>query len=405
MQSFFRKSPIVAALLLIGPAALLLYSQLGGNLAPLRTVQDPYPVFADIAVDPDSNIVAVADENKFSLRTYDRDLVSSDVADPRTVISGVKSGIDFICGVAVDPKNKQIYTANNDTGADVMVFNYDRHGDVPPDRVFSPAATGTWGVAMDLFNDEVAVTIQHENKVAVYRRLASGDEKPLRIIQGPDTGLSDPHGIAIDPQNSEIFVANHDSYHEVQAGEENPNAITAQIARGTVTAEALRSTTRVELRPSKGKFVEPSITVYPATAENNVAPRRIIRGPKTELSLPMKIFVDTVHNELFVANSGTSAVLVFSRTAEGDVAPIRKLQGPDTGLKKPVGLFVDIKNDELWATNPELHTATVYARTAEGNTKPLRTLKAAPDGSPAPGIGNPGGIAYDPMRQQILVPN
>ena len=78
----------------------------------------------DIAVDPDSNIVAVADENKFSLRTYDRGLATADVADPRTVVTGVKSGIDFVCGVAIDSVHKQIYTANNDTAADLMVFNY-----------------------------------------------------------------------------------------------------------------------------------------------------------------------------------------------------------------------------------------------------------------------------------------
>ena len=119
----------------------------------------------------------------------------------------------------------------------------------------------------------------------------------------------------------------------------------------------------------------------------------------------MKVFVDTVHNELFVANSGASSILVFNRTANGDVAPIRKIQGPATGLKKPVGLFVDIKNDELWATNPEEHTATVYKRTAAGNAPPIRILHGAPEGTPAPGIGNPGGIAYDPTREQLLVPN
>lgn len=390
--------------LLAGPAVLFLFSQLRGNIVPLRTVQDPYPVFADIAVDPDSNIVAVADENKFSLRTYDRDLVTNNVADPRTVITGVKSGIDFICGVAVDPVNKQIYTANNDTAADLMIFNYDAHGDVPPDRVLTPASTGTWGVALDLVHDEVAVTVQHINKLAIYRRLAAGEEKPLRIIQGPNTGLSDPHGVAIDTQNNEIFVANHDSYHEVLAGQENPNAVTAQIARGTATAAELAAV-RVDLRPSKGKFVDPSITVYSRTAENDTTPLRVIRGPRTELSLPMKVFVDTAHNEVFVANSGTSAILVFSRAANGDAAPIRKIQGPDTKLKKPVGLFVDVKNDEVWATNPEDHTATVHRRAAQGNTPPLRVLHAAPEGAPAPGIGNPGGIAYDPMREQILVPN
>src|SRR5438552_570641 len=112
-----NKSFALALLLLGGPAVVFLFSQLRGNIAPLRTVQDPYPVFADIAVDPDSNMVAVADENKFSLRTYDRDVMTGAVADPLTVITGTKSGIDFVCGVAVDAVHKQIYTANNDTAA------------------------------------------------------------------------------------------------------------------------------------------------------------------------------------------------------------------------------------------------------------------------------------------------
>src|SRR5215813_12668276 len=148
MRIQFRKLLVVALVSVAGPAALFLFSQLRGNVAPIRSVQDPYPVFADIAVDPDSNLVAVADENKVSLRTYDRDLVTGDVADPRTVLTGTKSGIDFVCGVAVDSVNKQIYTANNDTVADLMVFNYDSHGDVSSERALTLASTGMWGIAL-----------------------------------------------------------------------------------------------------------------------------------------------------------------------------------------------------------------------------------------------------------------
>jgi|SRR5439155_23136241 len=117
------------------------------------------------------------------------------------------------------------------------------------------------------------------------------------------------------------------------------------------------------------------------------------------------IFWDYDPNETFVANKRTSLVLGFNRTAKGDVAPIRKIEGPAKGLKKPVGLYVDLKNDEVWVTSPELHSSTVYRRTANGNVAPLRTLRGAPEGTPAPGIGNPGGIAYDSKRDQLLVPN
>src|SRR2546426_2995883 len=403
MQTPFRKILLVLLPLLSGPAALFLFSQLGTDMAPIRSVRDQYPVFTDVAVDPDANIVAVTDENLFSLRTYDRDLATNAVADPRTVITGNKSRVDFVCGVAIDPRNKEIYTVNNDTAADMLVFKYDASGNVPASRTLKPAPVSTWGVALDLTHDEVAVTIEHINKVAIYRRLAEGEEKPLRIIQGPDTGLADPHGIFVDASNNEIFVANHDSYHLAETSQEESTDVQGQLARGIATISVPQA--RLQPRASSGKFVEPAITVFSRTAENNASPVRVIRGPKTELSLPMKVFVDTVHNEIFVANSGSNSILVFSRTANGDVSPLRKIEGPATQLKKPVRLFVDLNNDEVWATSPEEHAAMVFRRTARGNAAPLRIVRGAPDGTPAPGIGNPGGIAYDPMREQILVPN
>ncbi len=398
-----RKVLVVLLLLLSGPAVLLVFSQLSGDLSPLRQVRDRFPVFADVAVDPESNIVAVTDENLFSLRTYDRDLVSNDVADPRTVITGNRTRVDFVCGVALDPVNKEIYTVNNDTAADMLVFKYDANGNVPASRTLRPAPVSTWGVALDLKNNEVAVTIEQINKISIYRRLAEGEEKPLRVIQGPDTGLADPHGIFVDAENNEIFVANHDSYHQAEASQDESTDVQGQLARGIATLSVPQQ--RLQPRSSSGKFVEPSITVHSRTAQSNASPVRVIHGPKTELSLPMKVFVDTAHNELFVANSGSNSILVFSRTANGDAAPIRKIEGSATRLKKPVGLFVDVKNDEVWATIPEEHSAMVFRRTAQGNAAPLRIVRGAPDGTPAPGIGNPGGIAYDPMREQILVPN
>ena len=403
MRRRFHPYLILSVLLLTASASLAFLFQVSVNDAPIRSVRDRFPVFADVAVDPDANIVAVTDENLFSLRTYDRDLLTNDVADPRTVITGNKSRVDFVCGVAVDPINKEIYAINNDTAADMVVFKYDSSGNVPASRTLRPAPVSTWGVALDLKHDEVAVTVEQINKVLVYRRLAQGDEKPLRIIQGTNTGLADPHGIYVDAENDEIVVANHDSYHEESVSQEQSTTVQAELARGNATLSV--PVERIQPRASQGKFVEPSITIYSRTAKDNAAPIRLIRGPKTELSLPMKVYVDTVHNELFVANSGSNSILVFNRTASGDVAPIRKIQGDGTKLRKPVGLFVDTKNDEVWTTSPEFHAINVYKRTAQGNAAPLRIVRGAPDGTPSPGIGNPGGIAYDSKREQLLVPN
>jgi len=70
-----------------------------------------------------------------------------------------------------------------------------------------------------------------------------------------------------------------------------------------------------------------------------------------------------------------------------------------------MGVSIDAKNDEIWVTNYREHTAVVFARTAEGNVAPKRILRNAPPGTPAVGFGNPGAVAYDSKRDQILVPN
>src|SRR5260370_41448452 len=106
MRTRFHKLLVVSLLVLSGPAALLLFSQLTGNLAPLRQVRDRFPVFADVAVDPDSNIVAVSDEKLFSLRAYDRDLFSNDVVDPPTVSTRNTAGVAFVCAGAIDHPHK-----------------------------------------------------------------------------------------------------------------------------------------------------------------------------------------------------------------------------------------------------------------------------------------------------------
>jgi DNA-binding beta-propeller fold protein YncE len=269
---------------------------------------------------------------------------------------------------------RQLLVVENDTGAELSVFDYDATGNVPPLRKLSAAGRGIWGVSVDRIHNEVAVSVEHENRVSVYRREAEGDEKPLRSIQGPKTGLTDPHGVFLDGKNNEIIVANHDSW-------------------GGADGEG-----------DTGRFVPFSITVYPREANGDIAPVRTIAGPDTQLVLPMKLHVDTVNNEIAVAN-GDDSVLIFSRTADGNVAPVRKIHGPSTGLSNPTGLYIDAKNNEIWVANPGDHSLKVFPRTANGDVKPRRVVRAAPLGTPAVGIGNPGGIAYDSKRDQLLVPN
>ena len=106
-----------------------------------------------------------------------------------------------------------------------------------------------------------------------------------------------------------------------------------------------------------------------------------------------------------MANDGDNSILVFRVTDSGDVAPIRVLKGPKTQIQNPAGVFVDTVNDELVVANMGNHRATVYRRTAHGDAPPIRTIRTAPENTPALQIVNPGSVAYDTKRDELIVPN
>jgi DNA-binding beta-propeller fold protein YncE len=220
---------------------------------------------------------------------------------------------------------------------------------------------------------EMYLTVQHDNSVVVYPKNAQNEDKPLRTLEGDRTLLEDPHGVAADVKNNWIFVSNH----------------------GNGVIRALKA----------GRFDPPSITVYPLKASGDTAPLRVIQGANTRLNWPASIWVDTVHDELYVANDSDDSVLVFKTADQGNVAPARMIRGPQTHVKNPTGVFLDSKHDELWVSNMGNHSATVFRRTASGDVAPLRIIRSAPAGKLAMAIGNPGAVAYDSKRDEILAPN
>ena len=146
----------------------------------------------------------------------------------------------------------------------------------------------------------------------------------------------------------------------------------------------------------------PSITVYALTANGNVAPLRTISGAATGLSVnTVGLAVDTVNNEFFVAiGSPANSILVFARTANGNVAPLRTISGAATGLNGPYGVAVDIVNNEVAVANLGGNSVTVYARTANGNASPLRTISGA-----ATGLNSPTGLAVDTVNNELVAAN
>jgi DNA-binding beta-propeller fold protein YncE len=365
---------------------------------PVRVIRDTYPTYSAVAVDPRSNEVFLEDENLFGLKIFNRldsTPAGASFTEPKRVLGGIKTRLEFNCGLYIDPKNGDLYSVNNDTTNLMVVFPHDAEGNVEPMRELR-TPHGSYGIAVDEEKEELFLTVEHNNAVVVYPKAASGDTKPIRTIEGDRTGLEDPHGIVIDPKNNLMFVSNHGSvsYRESRDGSSSgaddkaaPSGGSTPFTRGT------------------GKFEPPSITVYPLRGSGDVAPLRIIQGPATQMNWPAAMFLDLEHGELYVANDMGDSMLVFRETDSGDVAPSRVIKGPKTGIKNPTGVFVDAKNQEIWASNMGNHSATVYPRTANGDVSPLRTIRSAPAGKLALAIGNPGAAGYDSKRDEILVPN
>jgi hypothetical protein len=363
-------------------------SAAGGDVIPLRQVSDPYPVFNGIAIDADNNLVAMTDVNRKSLLSYSRLAASrgKEITAPQHQIFGPLTNVGFVAGIMLDSRRKEILALNNDIEDTMIVLPYDAQGNVAPSHMLA-VPHQAWGLAMSRTHDEIAITVEIQEAVVIYKRDAKNVEAPMRVIRGPGAGLADPHGIIWNDRHNEITVANHGNY------------------RGLVKDTGGGCVPTGNAEPEAGAVLPPSITTYSGDAKGDAKPLRVIQGENTRLDFPMGLSDDAANEEFAVANNGDNSVLIFSRAANGNVAPVRVLSGANTGINRPMGVAIDPVNNELWVSNFVDHTALVFDRKASGNTAPKRIIRTAPAGTPSPGFGNPQSVAYDSKRDQILVPN
>jgi DNA-binding beta-propeller fold protein YncE len=344
--------------------------------APVRVIRDTFPTYSAIAVNLQSDEVFLQDENLFGIKVFNRldnTPPSAAFTEPkRSIAGGPVTKQEFNCGIYVDPVTGDIYSITNDTLDTMTVFPWNASGEIKPKRELS-TPHGTFGISVDEQAQEIYLTVQHDNSVVVYPKHAQGEDRPRRTLDGDKTQLEDPHGVAADAKNDLLFVSNH----------------------GHANFES----------PDSGKFEPASVTVYPLKADGNTAPIRIIEGPRTRLNWPAAMWVDSERGELYVANDGDDSVLVFKTTDHGDVVPTRMIRGPKTHVSNPTGVFLDTKNEELWVSSMGNHSAVAFRRTANGDVAPLRIIRSAPLEKKALAIGNPGGVAYDSKRDEVLVPN
>lgn len=185
------------------------------------------------------------------------------------------------------------------------------NGNIAPSRAIQGQGTKLsrtiHGLDYDPVHDEIVAPVYEGGAVLVFRGGATGEEAPIRVIQGSNTKLLGPQTAVFDTRNNEIVIGDP--------------------ASGTVLA-------------------------FDRTANGNVAPKRILRGPKTGLLETSGVAVDTQHDLLLVSNRGAShdrtGIFIFNRTDRGDVAPKGVIAGHETGIGRSRQITVDPPRGKIY---------------------------------------------------------
>jgi len=126
-------------------------------------------------------------------------------------------------------------------------------------------------------------------------------------------------------------------------------------------------------------------------------------GPKTLMNWPTSIAVHPDRGELFIANDTADTVTVYRTDANGDVAPIRVLKGPRSMIKNPTGVALDLRTMNCGGQFRS-HSATVFPVDASGDPIPKRVIRSGRADEASPCLATPH-VAYDTKRDQLLVSN
>ncbi len=238
------------------------------------------------------------------------------------------------------------------------------------------------------------------NSIAGWGQSANCNCAPSVLIQGANTGLSGPLGIAID-NGGNFYVANQTvgtitKYPGAANGNVKPSFAIGGLASPIGVAVDAAGSLHVSNSASAGVGTM-SVQVYPA---GSTTPSQTIAGTATGLSTPGFIALDATGN-IWVANQTSNTVEEFVNSANGNAAPIAVISGSNTLLSKPQGLAFDSTGRLYVAINNALgfpDAVLVYQKPLTGNIAPVNILCG-----PNTGVNNPTGVAVNAQGTLFVV--
>ena len=226
-------------------------------------------------------------------------------------------------------------------------------------------------IRYDEMHDEFYVTNPFAQAIMIFAGNVDGNAPPKRIIQGPKTQLSGSDRLEVDPVHNEIIVPTGDS-----------------------------------------------IMVFPRDADGDVAPLRVIKGSNTQLRQATSVAVDPVNNVLIVGlNSGESsagspeapngALLIFNRTDDGNVAPRAVIKGPKSGITRinqlalypPRKLIVAAQPGPIEQMEPQGAFVGIWSIDDNGDVPPRWKINAGAKSE----MKKPRGVVLDPKHKELII--
>jgi DNA-binding beta-propeller fold protein YncE len=275
-----------------------------GDAAPVRSIKTPHGTFG-IAVAEIQNEILLTLQHDAAVITYPKG--TKDLPAALRSLQGDKTRLADPHGIAYDPKDDVFFVANFGSKHETD-HNRTPHAGVSGGNISGPVPPN-WPLGREWAIPGSGKV--YPPSVTVYRRTATGNEAPIRVIEGPATQFDWPTGVAFDANRRELFVAND---------------------------------------------MGPSVLVFDANASGNVAPKRVIKGARTGLMNPTGLAVDTKNGELWVTNFGGHSATVYDLAAAGDVAPKRTIRNAPAGapslmIGNPGAISYDTKRESILVPN------------------------------------------------------
>ena len=192
-----------------------------GEAAPTRTIQGPLTRIQNPdRVELDSVHGEIYVPNRDSILVFPRD-AQGNVA-PIRVIEGPNTELTGIRAIVVDPVNNLLIAGTDlrtpEAESGLVIFERTANGNAKPLRIIRGPSTGITRVTqMQVYSPGGWIVVTQPGEadvqepegafVGVWSIYDDGDVAPKWVIGGPKSRIKKPRGVALNPKNKEMIVA------------------------------------------------------------------------------------------------------------------------------------------------------------------------------------------------------